>query len=279
MNKGKLLKSNVVVEKEIERLKAEVDKNVVNPLAIIRVGNDPASVKYVRNKVEMCEKIGVESFVKVLPENAKTQEVINAVTRAVDLGMGVLVQLPLPKHIDEEEVLQYIPYWSDVDGFSEINLGKLMRGYKGLTPCTPKGIISLLKHYDIPLKGKDVVIINRSNIVGKPLAMLMLQEDATVTICHSKTKNLKQKILGADIVVTGVGIPNFLGFDDFTANTTIIDVSINFDEDGKMCGDICKKDYEDLINYKQCNITPVPGGVGLMTVLSLIENSIEKDRL
>ena len=280
MKKGILMQSSEVVEKRVEELKEQIAQKGVDPkLAIIRVGEDPASVKYVNNKIKMCEKVGVESFVKVLPENAKTSDVTSEVLKMVDNDMGVLVQLPLPKHIDEEDVLQCLPYWSDVDGFSEINLGKLVRGHKSLTPCTPKGIMALLKYYNIPLEGKDVVIINRSNIVGKPLALLMLQENATVTICHSKTKNLKQKVLGADIVVTGVGIPNFLGYDDFTADTTIIDVSINFDENGKMCGDVCKKDYEDLMKYKNCNITPVPGGVGLMTVLSLIENTIEREDL
>lgn len=276
MKKGILMTSKKIVDDKVEFLGGKVAHEDLNPnITLIRVGEDPASIKYVNNKVDMCEKSGVNSFVKVLPENSTTQDVINEVCKAVDHDMKVLVQLPLPKNINEDEVLEYLPYWCDADGFTEVNLGKLMRGDKGVVPCTPKGIMTMLKYYNIPLEGKDVVIINRSNIVGKPLALLMLQENATVTICHSKTKDLKQKLLNADIVVTAVGKPNFLGYDDFTSETTIIDVSINFDENGKMCGDVCKADYEDLMKYKNCNITPVPGGVGPMTVLSLIENVVE----
>ena len=163
----------------------------------------------------------------------------------------------------------------DVDGFTIENMGKLSLGLDGNVACTPRGIITLLKEFNIDIEGQDVLIINRSNIVGKPLSQLFLKENATVTIAHSKTKNLKEKIKLSDIVVTAVGKANFLGVDDFSDNTTIIDVSINFNEFGKMCGDVSKEDYDALVNDKNCNLTPVPNGVGQMTVIELIEQTIE----
>ena len=187
---------------------------------------------------------------------------------------GVLLQLPLPKHLDENHLTSLIHYDKDVDGFNEINMGKLVLGEEGNVACTPRGIISLLRYNNIEMEGKDVLIINRSNIVGKPLVHLFLKENATVTIAHSKTKDLHKKIKKADIVVTGVGIPNFLTYKNFKKGTTIVDVAINFDENNKMCGDVRKTDYNKLVKRK-CNITPVPGGVGQMTVLELIEQTIE----
>lgn len=278
MKNGVLMTSKEVVEKRVEELRKEVETLNLKPrLTIARVGNDPASVKYVNNKIKLGKRVGVDVDLIVLPENISRRDLVLEMRTKVFNGNtdGMLLQLPLPKNIDESCVLEEIPYWLDADGFTEGNLGKLMRGEKGILPCTPKGIMTMLKHYNIEIEGKDVVIINRSNIVGKPLALMMLQENATVTICHSKTKNLKQKIFNADIVVTAVGKPEFLTFDDFSSDTTIIDVSINFDKNGKMCGDVKKDDYEDLMQYKNCNITPVPNGVGPMTVLSLIENTIE----
>lgn len=278
---GILMKSNEIVDKRVEEIRKMVEELDLNPtLKIVRVGNDPASIKYVNNKVRLGERAGVNVEVVVLPQDISQNDLINEIrnitfTQLVD---GVLLQLPLPKHINEDVILKELPYWYDADGFTAYNLGKLVRGEDTTLPCTPKGIMTMLDYYNIDIEGKDVVIINRSNIVGKPLAMMMLKENATVTICHSKTKNLKDKIFNADIVVTAVGKSNFLRFGDFASNTTIVDVSINFDENGKLCGDVCKDDYEDLMKYKDCNITPVPNGVGLMTVLSLIENVVEMNK-
>ena len=271
-----LLDARPIVQKKIEELKQRVDKMMVKPiLTIIRVGDDMASAKYVANKIKKCEEVGIKSEVIHLPSDTTESEVELKIRQLNknSLVTGILLQLPLPKHLDEDYLTSLITPSKDVDGFTTANMGNLVLGKEGNVACTPKGIIDLLKAYDIEIEGKDVLIINRSNIVGKPLAHLFLKENATVTVAHSKTKNLKQKIRMADIVVTGVGKPSFLGFEDFSAHTTIVDVSINFDEDGKMCGDLRKADYEYLSKL-DCKITPVPNGVGQMTVLSLIEQTI-----
>lgn len=187
---------------------------------------------------------------------------------------GILLQMPLPKHLNESYLLSLIDTNKDVDGFTTENIGKLVLGQACNVACTPKGIITLLKHYNIQIEGKDVLIINRSNIVGKPLAHLLLNENATVTIAHSKTKDLDKKIKSADIVISAIGKPEAFTKESFSKYTTIIDVSMNRDSDGKLCGDIKKSDYEEIIKNK-CSITPVPGGVGQMTVISLIEQVID----
>lgn len=272
-----LLDARPIREKKIVELKERVEKLEIKPeLALIRVGNDPASEKYVNNKSKLCEQVGVKSEVYHKSEDVTQEELeflINLLNCDPDTT-GILVQLPLPKHLDEERILNLIYPEKEVDGFSPMNLGKLVRGEEAPIACTPKGIISLLKEYEISIRGKDVLILNRSNIVGKPLAQLFLQEDATVTIAHSKTKDLRKKIFNSDIVVTAIGKANMFDYTDFRDYTTIVDVSINFDENGKMCGDVKKADY-DLLLSKDCNITPVPNGVGIMTVLSLIEQVIE----
>lgn len=266
-----------VVESKIDELKSRVEKlNHIPTLAIVRVGEDFASGKYVANKVKRCEEVGINSKVIHLPEDTTNETVASTINKLnLDDGItGVLLQLPLPKHLNEEYLTSLIFRNKDVDGFTERNAGRLMLGQKGIVPCTPSGIIEMLKYYNISLEGKDVLIINRSNIVGKPLAMLMLQENATVTIAHSKTKDLKDKIKRADIIVTAVGKANFLNADDFREGQTIIDVSINFDENGKMCGDVKKSDYGKLDEIK-ANYSPTPGGVGQLTVIQLIENTIK----
>ncbi|MBP3906585.1 MAG: bifunctional 5,10-methylenetetrahydrofolate dehydrogenase/5,10-methenyltetrahydrofolate cyclohydrolase [Peptostreptococcaceae bacterium] len=272
-----LLDARPVRDKKIEELKNRVNNLQEKPeLALIRVGNDPASEKYVNNKIKMCNLVGVKSEVYHLKEDI-TQEELEFIVNLVNSDentTGILVQLPLPKHLDENRILKMIDPKKEVDGFCNENIGKLVRGEKAPIACTPKGIISLLKEYNISIEGKDVLIINRSNIVGKPLAHLFLKENATVTIAHSKTKNLKDKIYNSDIVVTAVGRANMFDHNDFKEGTTIIDVSINVNEDGKLCGDVRKDSYVDIL-AKQCNITPVPNGVGVMTVLSLIEQVIE----
>ena len=273
-----LLDARKIVEKKITELKNRIDKLEKKPkLVIIRIGDDFASGKYVANKIKRCSEVGIDSQIIHLEENITQLEVEKTILKLNEDKdiTGILLQLPIPKHLDEDYLTNLIKDEKDVDGFTIANMGKLSLGLDGNIACTPRGVITLLKEFNIDIESKDVLIINRSNIVGKPLAQLFLKENATVTIAHSKTKNLKQKIALADIVVSAVGKVNFLSADDFEDNTTIIDVSINFNELGKMCGDVNKEDYDILINEKNCNLTPVPNGVGQMTVIELIEQTIE----
>ena len=274
-----LLFAKPLVEEKIQEFKNRVSKlDRIPKLVILRVGNDKASEKYVNNKVQRCEEVGIESEVIHLGENVPQWEVehkiqvLNDNTRVT----GILLQLPLPKHLDEDYLTSLITPEKDVDGFTANNMGKLVLGQEGNVACTPKGIIDLLKYNNIEMEGKNVLIINRSNIVGKPLAHLFLKENATVTIAHSKTnkEKLKDLVSTSDIVVTAIGKPNWFNSDDFKEGTTIVDVSINFDENNKMCGDVKKSDYDKLVE-KKCNVTPVPNGVGQMTVISLIEQTIK----
>ena len=273
-----LLDARQLVVKKIEELKDRVNKLSKNPsLVIIRVGDDFASGKYVSNKIKRCEDVGISSRIIHLDENVSqevVEETILKLNKDEDVT-GVLLQLPIPKHLDEDYLTNLIEDEKDVDGFTIGNMGKLSLGLESNVACTPRGIITLLKEFNIEIEGQDVLIINRSNIVGKPLAQLFLKENATVTIAHSKTKNLKEKIASSDIVVTAVGRANFLRAENFSEKTTIIDVSINFNELGKMCGDVSKEDYDIIVNEKKCNLTPVPNGVGQMTVIELIEQTIE----
>ena len=273
-----LLDARELVSKKVDELKSRVDKLSKKPsLVIIRVGDDFASGKYVANKIKKCDEVGIDSKIIHFDGDVKqeiVEETILNLNKDEDIT-GILLQLPIPKHLDEDYLTNLIEDEKDVDGFTIGNMGKLSLGLESNVACTPRGIITLLKEFNIEIEGQDVLIINRSNIVGKPLAQLFLKENATVTIAHSKTKNLKEKIALSDIVVTAVGKANFLRADDFKNNTTIIDVSINFNELGKMCGDVAKEDYDVLVNEKQCNLTPVPNGVGQMTVIELIEQTIE----
>ena len=272
-----LLDARELVVKKVDELKNRVDKLSKKPsLVIIRVGDDFASGKYVANKIKKCDEVGIDSKIIHFDGDVKqeiVEETILNLNKDEDIT-GILLQLPIPKHLDEDYLTNLIEDEKDVDGFTIGNMGKLSLGLESNVACTPRGIITLLKEFNIEIEGQDVLIINRSNIVGKPLAQLFLKENATVTIAHSKTKNLKEKIVLSDIVVTAVGKANFLRADDFKNNTTIIDVSINFNELGKMCGDVAKEDYDVLVNEKQCNLTPVPNGVGQMTVIELIEQTI-----
>ena len=273
-----LLDARQLVVKKIEELKDRVNKLSKNPsLVIIRVGDDFASGKYISNKIKRCEEVGISSRIIHLDENVSqevVEETILNLNKDEDIT-GILLQLPIPKHLDEDYLTNLIEDEKDVDGFTIGNMGKLSLGLESNVACTPRGIITLLKEFNIEIEGQDVLIINRSNIVGKPLAQLFLKENATVTIAHSKTKNLKEKIASSDIVVTAVGRANFLRAENFSEKTTIIDVSINFNELGKMCGDVSKEDYDIIVNEKKCNLTPVPNGVGQMTVIELIEQTIE----
>lgn len=270
-----LLDGKKYAEAKIVDLKTRVKDLAVKPsLAIIQVSGDPASDKYVQNKLKRCSEIGIIPKLFYCAPDIKQSQIEETIKKLnKDPGItGIILQLPLPDHLDEHYLTNLIDPKKDVDGFTETNTGKLSLGQPCLIPCTPKGIIDLLDFYDIPMEGKDVLIINRSNIVGKPLAQLFLKRNATVTVAHSKTQNLKQKLKRADIIVTGVGIPNFLRYDDFPQGATIIDVSINFVR-GKMCGDVNKSSYDYL--QKIGNLTPVPGGVGQSTVIALMENVVK----
>ena len=273
-----LLEAKPYVELKIKELKERVEKLETKPkLVIIRVGNDFASGKYVNNKIKRCEEVGIESEIIHLREDISQDQVAFEIQKlnGNHWVTGILLQLPLPKHLDEKYLTNLISPSKDVDGFTTENMGRLVLGMEGNVACTPRGIIDLLKFYEIPIEGEDVLIINRSNIVGKPLAHLFLKENATVTIAHSRTRDLREKMANADIIVTAIGKANYFNVWDFELDQTIVDVSINFDENGKMCGDVNKLDYGVISNDLFCNLTPVPGSVGQLTVLSLIEQTIE----
>ena len=245
-------------------------------LAVIIVGDDPASRVYVNNKKKACEACGITSLEYALPEETTEGELLALIGRlngddAVD---GVLCQLPLPKHIDAEKVIEAIDPAKDVDGFHPVNVGKMVTGGESLLPCTPAGLIEMLKYEKIPVEGKTCVVIGRSNIVGKPAAILMQRENATVTVCHSKTRNLKEIVSGADIVVASVGKPHFLTADMVKPGAVVLDVGINRLPDKTLVGDAEFAEVAEVAGY----ITPVPGGVGPMTVAMLMKNTVEACR-
>lgn len=247
-------------------------KGVTPGLAVIIVGNDPASRVYVNNKKKGCEQTGMNSFEYALPEETTTDELIALIEKLngeKDVH-GILCQLPVPEHIDEEKVLNAISPDKDVDAFHPVNCGKVMTGDYTFAPCTPAGMVEMLKYYNIPIAGKHCVIIGRSNIVGKPMAMLMLKENATVTVCHSRTQNLAEITKQADILVAAVGRPKFVTPDMVKDGAVVLDVGINRMEDGKLCGDV---DF-DSVCEKTSYITPVPGGVGPMTITMLLKNTL-----
>lgn len=264
-----------------EELKKEVEvlgqKGISVTLAVILVGNDPASAVYVGNKKKACEYIGINSLTYELPEETKEEEVLALVKELNDRAdvNGILVQLPLPKHIDEDKVIQTIDPKKDVDGFHPQSVGALSIGQKGFVSCTPAGIIELLKRSNIEIEGKECVVVGRSNIVGKPMAMLMLRENATVTICHSKTKDLKEVTKRADILIVALGKPRFITKDYVKEGAVVIDVGIHRDENNKLCGDV---DYNDVVEVASA-ITPVPGGVGPMTIAMLMKNCVTSTTL
>ena len=270
-----LLDGKKYAEAKLPELKERVSKLEKEPrLAILQVFGDDASDRYVQNKLKRCKEVGIDTrlfYISPLVEQERIADKIRELNADPNIT-GIILQLPLPEHLDEHYLTNLIDPKKDVDGFTETNTGKLSLGQPGLIPCTAKGVIDLLDFYDISLEGKDVLIINRSNIVGKPLAQLFLRRNATVTIAHSKTEHLKEKVKQADIVVTGVGIPNFLRYDDFEPGTVVIDVSINF-VDGRMVGDVKKSSYGYLQTLG--GLTPVPGGVGQCTVIALMENVIK----
>ncbi len=257
------------VKEEVEALKKQ---GVSVGLAVIIVGNNPASRTYVNNKKKACEAAGIVSEEYALPEET-TQEELLALVRELnhkDSINGILCQLPLPKQLDEEAVIAAISEKKDVDAFSAVNVGHIMIGDYTFLPCTPAGIMEILRHYNIDVAGKECVVIGRSNIVGKPMAMLLLHQNGTVTICHSKTKNLKDVTSRADILVAAVGIPHFVTADMVKEGAVVIDVGMDRDENGKLCGDVDFAAVEPKASY----ITPVPGGVGPMTIATLLKNTV-----
>lgn len=241
-------------------------------LAVVLIGDDPASAVYVRNKIKKCADAGILSLQYRLPAETSQEEAETLAKKlAADPAVhGLLVQLPLPKHLNTEKILAEIPAYKDVDGFCSSNIGSLAMGKECTVACTPLGVMELLKRYQIPVAGKRAVVLGRSNIVGKPMAMLLLNADATVTVCHSKTQNLKEECLGADILVAAIGKPKFVTEDMVKEGAVVIDVGINRDENGLMCGDV---DFEK-ISKKASYMTPVPGGVGPMTIAMLLANTV-----
>lgn len=258
------------IKNEVSVLK---EQGITPGLAVIIVGSDPASRVYVNNKKKGCEQVGMSSFEYALPEETTTEELLALIEKLnndADVH-GILCQLPVPKHIDEEKVLNAISPDKDVDAFHPVNCGKVMTGDYRFAPCTPAGMVEMLKHYNIDIAGKHCVIIGRSNIVGKPMAMLMLKHNATVTVCHSRTQNLAEITKQADILVAAVGRPNFVTADMVKDGAVVLDVGINRMADGKLCGDV---DF-DAVCEKTSYITPVPGGVGPMTITMLLKNTLE----
>lgn len=272
----KLIDGKVISAHIKQQVKAQVDALKVNGtepcLAVIIVGDDFASRTYVNNKKRTCEEVGIKSLEFALPAETTQDELLELVEKlnADESVNGILCQLPIPKHIDEKVILNAIRPEKDVDAFHPVNAGHIMIGDCVLKPCTPAGIMEMLKYEGIDVAGKNCVVIGRSNIVGKPMAMLLLAASGTVTVCHSKTWNLAEITKSADILVAAVGKAKFVTADMVKEGAVVIDVGMNRDEDGKRCGDV---DFE-AVKDKASHITPVPGGVGLMTVAMLMQNTV-----
>lgn len=254
------------IKETVETLK---EQGIVPGLAVILVGEDSASQVYVRNKERACHEVGFYSEVYRLPEQTTQKELLQLIDRLNNDTKihGLLVQLPVPEHIDEKAVIHAIHPNKDVDGFLPQNMGSLLIGEPGFEPCTPKGCIDLIKQTGITIAGKHAVVVGRSNIVGKPAAVMLLRENATVTVCHSKTKNIKEVLLTADIIVSAVGKANFITGDMVKDGAVVIDVGMNRLENGKLAGDVDQASLAD----RDCWLTPVPGGVGPMTITMLLQ--------
>ena len=254
----------------VEKFKSEF--GYAPGLAVILVGDDPASAVYVRNKHKGCLEVGITSFEIRMPADTPEAELLEKIDElnSDPAVHGILVQLPLPKHIDENKVIDRIDPKKDVDAFHPENVGKIMLGKYDFLPCTPAGIMKLLEFYNIDLTGKECVVIGRSNIVGKPMALLMLEKNGTVTICHSKTKNLSEVTKRADVLVVAIGKPEFLTADMVKDGAVVVDVGINRTAEGKLVGDVAFAEVAEKASY----ITPVPGGVGPMTITMLLKNTL-----
>lgn len=269
-----LLDGKKVSTEIIENIKKEIeDKKLELGFAIIWIGNDTASEIYVRNKIKKCEMVGIKTELYHLDNNVSESEVLHLIDKLnnKDNINGILLQSPVPNHIDIKKCFNKIDYKKDVDGFSNVSMGNLLAGDITNVPCTPKGIVKLLEYYNIDLEGKNVCIVNRSNIVGKPLLHLLLNRNATVTICHSKTKNLKEHTKNADILISAVGIPKFITSDMVKENGIVVDVGISR-VDGKVVGDVDFEQVKDKVEY----ISPVPGGIGPMTIAMVLQNILDK---
>ena len=257
------------IKESVEKYKAESGKDI--GLAVVLVGEDLASQVYVRNKIKACEEVGIKSYAYYLDKDtaqARVEELIRSLSVDNKIN-GILVQLPLPAHLDSKKILELIPYAKDVDGFSAENMGRLSMNEPCLVACTPNGVMKMFESENICLSGKNAVVIGRSNIVGKPMAMLLTNANATVTLCHSKTADLKAKCLDADIVVAAIGKAKFITADMIKEGAVVIDVGMNRDENGKLCGDVDFENVKEKCSY----ITPVPGGVGPMTITMLMYNT------
>ena len=269
---GKKVSSHIIenITTEVKTLKLKTQKSP--GLAVILVGDDPASAVYVRNKNKTCTKIGFQSFENILPSDISELKLLNLIDELNNNQNinGILVQLPLPKHISSHKILEAIKPEKDVDGFHLKNVGRLVTGNAAFKPCTPAGIIQLLDYYDVDLEGTNAVVLGRSNIVGKPVAFLLLEKNATVTICHSRTKDLSTITRQADVLIAAIGKPNFVTTDMVKDGSVVIDVGINR-VNGKLVGDV---DYQ-LVSPKVSLITPVPGGVGPMTIAMLMANTLQ----
>ncbi|MBE7102057.1 MULTISPECIES: bifunctional methylenetetrahydrofolate dehydrogenase/methenyltetrahydrofolate cyclohydrolase FolD [Bacillus] len=272
-----IIKGNEVAEKKRAQLKEEVvklkEQGIVPGLAVILVGEDPASRSYVKGKEKGCEQVGIYSELIELPETITEERLVAEIDRlnGDDRINGILVQLPLPKHIEEKAIIERISPEKDVDGFHPISVGRMMTGQDTFLPCTPHGILELVKETNLDISGKHVVVIGRSNIVGKPVGQLFLNENATVTYCHSKTQNIKELSKLADILIVAVGRPKMVTADYIKEGAVVIDVGVNRLETGKLCGDVDFDNVLDVAGY----ITPVPKGVGPMTITMLLHNTVE----
>ena len=274
---GKKVSAQVKEQVKIQARQLKDEHGITPGLAVVIVGDDPASRVYVNNKKKACEFVGFKSEEYALPEKTTQDELLSLVktlNKKEDIN-GILVQLPLPKHLDDKAVIEAISPLKDVDAFHAVNVGKIMLGEYDFLPCTPAGVMEMLHYYDIDVSGKNCVVIGRSNIVGKPMAMLLLHENGTVTICHSKTKNLSQICARADILVAAVGKPKFITAEMVKDGAVVIDVGMDRDENGKLCGDV---DFENVKN-KCSYITPVPGGVGPMTIATLMKNTLKAAKI
>ncbi len=274
---SKIIDGKFISKQIKEELKAEVEQlketGIIPCLAVIQVGENPASTVYVNNKKKACEYIGIKSIAYNLPERTTQEELLWLIQELnlTEQVHGILVQLPLPKHIDEDAIIKAISPEKDVDGFHPETVGNMCIGSKGFLPCTPAGVIQLLKRSNIEIEGKECVVIGRSNIVGKPMALLLLRENGTVTIAHSKTKDLKEITKRADILVVAIGKPKYITSEYIKEGAVVIDVGIHREENNKLCGDVDFADVHDKVSA----ITPVPGGVGPMTIAMLMKNCVE----
>jgi len=271
---SQIMDGKLVSQKIREQIKTEVESLGIQPhLVVVIVGTDPASMTYVRNKKKACESVGFQSTIIELAEATTEEELLDLIQKLnEDAGVhGILVQLPLPQHIRENRVIETIAVEKDVDGFHPYQVGSLVAGLDGFKPCTPAGVIEILKHYEVPMAGAHAVIVGRSHIVGKPLVQLLLDEDATVTVTHSRTKNLADITKLADIVIVAVGKPQLLTSEMIREGAVVVDVGINRLASGKLVGDV---DFES-VREKASYITPVPGGVGPMTITMLLANTLK----